>query len=154
MDNFLRIPGYPNVYVIGDVAWAYHSASGAPVPPTAQAANQQGNYVAKTIATQCVGSVAVPYRYVSRGHLALLGRHTGVAKVPAPITFTGLPAWLLWHIAYLSLNPSWKRRIRLVIDWLLSGLLGRETGQLRLETGLPQRKRVLEKKAELASKHP
>ena len=144
VDNFLRLPGYPNVYVIGDVAWAYDSTTGVPVPPTAQAAHQQGGYVGKTIALQYAGSIAQPYRYLTRGHLALLGRRTGVARI-GPITLTGLPAWLVWHIAYLSLNPSWNKRVRLVIDWLLSALLGRETGQLRLETGLQQRKRVLEK---------
>jgi NADH:ubiquinone reductase (H+-translocating) len=144
VDNFLRIPGYPNVYVIGDVAWAYDPASGSPVPPTAQAAHRQGIYVGKTIAKQHAESVAQPYRYVMLGHLALLGRHTAVAKV-GPITFTGLTAWVFWHVAYLSLNPSWNKRIRLVVDWLLSAQLGRETGQLRLSTGLPQPKKVLEK---------
>ena len=50
---------------------------------------------------------------------------------------TGNPiAWLLWHLAYIWRNPSWHKRIRLIIDWLLSGLLGRETGQMRLTTGL------------------
>jgi NADH dehydrogenase len=142
VDNFLHIPGYPNVYVIGDVAWAYDSASGSPVPPTAQASDRQGKYVGKTIAIQYAGRVAEPYRYVTLGHLALLGRHTAVAKVGL-ITFTGLPGWVFWHVAYLLLNPSWNKRIRLVVDWLLSALLGRETGQLRLETGLPQRQKVL-----------
>jgi NADH dehydrogenase len=144
VDDFLRIPGYSHVYVIGDTAWAYDAVSGSPVAPTAQAAHQQGDYVGKAIAMQYSGGRAEPYRYVTLGHLALLGRHTGVAKV-GPIALTGLPAWLFWHLAYLSLNPSWNKRIRLVIDWLLAALLGRETGQLRLETGLPQRKEVLEK---------
>jgi NADH dehydrogenase len=144
VDNFLRIPGYSNVYVIGDVAWAYDSASGSPIPPTAQASYRQGEYVGKAIAMQYAGSAAEPYQYVTLGHLALLGRHTAVAKV-GPITFTGLPAWVFWHVAYLSLNPSWSKRIRLVVDWLLSALLGRETGQLRLDVGLPRRKKVLER---------
>jgi NADH dehydrogenase len=143
VDNFLRIPGYPNVYVIGDSAWAYDSVSSSPVAPTAQAARQEGNYVGKTIASQYAGSFVPPYQYVTLGHLALLGRHTGVVRV-GPITFTGLLAWVFWHMVYLVRNPSWSRRIRLLIDWLLSGLLGRETGQLRLTTGLPERKKVLE----------
>jgi len=144
VDDFLRIPEYSNVYVIGDVAWAYDSASGSPVPPTAQASDQQGKYVGKTIAMQYAGRTAKPYCYVPLGHLALLGRHTAVARVRA-VTFTGLPAWVFWHIVYLGLNPSWSKRVRLVVDWLLSTLLGRETGQLRLDVGLPRRKKVLEK---------
>ena len=142
VDDHLRIPGYPDVYVIGDSAWAYDSTTGAPVPPTAQAARQQGYYVGEAIATECAGRPALPYRYTTLGHLALLGHRTGVARV-GPIAFTGLPAWISWHLAYLLRNPSWDKRIRLVVDWLLSAILGRETGQLRLSTGLPQHRRVL-----------
>ena len=100
----------------------------------------------KAIATEYAGRSAQPYRYTTLGHLALLGRYTGVAEL-GPITFTGLPAWIFWHLVYLQRNPSWTKRIRLVIDWLLAGILGRETGQLRLGTGLPQHRRVLEPKA-------
>jgi NADH dehydrogenase len=146
VDDHLRIPRYPDVYVIGDSAWGYDSITGAPVPPTAQAARQQGYYVGKAIATEYAGRPAMPYRYTTLGHLALLGHYTGVAEV-GPITFGGLPAWILWHLAYLLRNPSWNKRIRLVVDWLLSGILGRETGQLRLGTELPLRERVLEPKA-------
>jgi len=145
VDDHLRIPGYPEMYVIGDCAWAYDSTTNAPVPPTAQAARQQGYYVGKAIATEYASRPALPYRYTPLGHLALLGHYTGVAEV-GPITFGGLPAWILWHLAYLLRNPSWAKRIRLVVDWLLSGILGRDTGQLRLDTELPQRRRILEPK--------
>jgi NADH dehydrogenase len=145
VDDHLRIPGHPDVYVIGDSAWAYDPVTGAGVPPTAQASRQQGYYVGKVIATEYAGRSAQPYRYTTLGHLALLGRYTGVAEL-GPITFTGLPAWVFWHLVYLQRNPSWAKRIRLVADWLLAGILGRETGQLRLGTGLPQRMRVLEPK--------
>jgi NADH dehydrogenase len=145
VDDYLRIPGYPEVYVIGDSAWAYDSSTGAAVPPTAQAARQQGGYVGRAIATERAKRSVMPYRYTMLGHLALLGRYTAVARV-GPITFTGLAAWIFWHLVYLQRNPSWTKRIRLVTDWLLSGLLGRETGQLRLDTGLPQRSRVPEPK--------
>ena len=145
VDNHLRISGYPDVYVIGDCAWGYDSITNEPVPPTAQAARQQGYYVGKAIATEYASRPASPYRYTTLGHLALLGHYTGVAEI-GRIAFTGPAAWIFWHLAYLQRNPSWTRRVRLVLDWLLSGVLGRETGQLRLGTGLPQRKRVLEPK--------
>jgi len=145
VDDHLRIPRHPEVYVIGDSAWAYAPATSAPVPATAQSARQQGYYVGKAIATECAGRPAQPYRYTTLGHLALLGRHTGVAEV-GPIAFTGLGAWVFWHLVYLQRNPSWAQRIHMVVDWLLSGILGREIGQLRLGTVLPQRRRALEPK--------
>ncbi len=146
VDDHLRIPGHPEVYVIGDSAWAYDSITGAPVPATAQAARQQGNYVSKAIATEYAKRPAVPYRYTTLGHMALLGHYTGVAEV-GPLTFDGFPAFLLWHLVYLLRNPSWTKRIRLVVDWLLSGVLGREIGELHLDTELPQRRRVLERQS-------
>jgi NADH dehydrogenase len=146
VDHHLRIPEHPEVYVIGDSSWAFDSITHSPVPPTAQAAHQQGDYVGSAIAMELAGGSVPPYRYTPLGHLALLGHSTGVARV-GPITVTGFPAWLLWHLAYLVRNPSWNRRIRLVIDWLLSGLLSRETGQLRLGTGLRQSEQLFEPKA-------
>jgi NADH dehydrogenase len=143
VDDHLRIPEYPNVYVVGDVTWAHDSMTMAPVPGTAQAARQQGNYVGEAIAAEYAKRPAMPYRYTTLGHLALLGHNTGVAEL-GPLTFDGILAWILWHLVYLMRIPSWTKRIRLVVDWVLSGLLGRDTGQLRLGIGLPQRKRVLE----------
>ncbi len=105
VDTHLRIIEHPEVYVIGDCAWAYDS-TGAPVPATAQAARLQGNYVGETIATEYAKRPAPSYRYITRGHLALLGCYTGVAEV-GPFTFAGPLAFLLWHLAYLLRNPSW-----------------------------------------------
>lgn len=141
VDNYLRIPDYPDVYVIGDSAWAYDSTTGDPVPATAQASRQQGHYVGTAIAMEHAGVSAHPYRYSTLGHLALLGRKTGVAEIGRS-TLTGVPAWLLWHLAYLLRIPSWNKRIRLVGDWLFSGMFGRETGQLRLGVGLDPHRKV------------
>ena len=145
VDDHLRISEHPEVYVIGDSSWAYDSSTGAPVAATGQAARQQGYYVGETIASEYKKRPAQPYRYTTLGHLALLGHNTGVAEV-GPLTFDGLPAWILWHLAYLLRNPSWSKRIRLVVDWVLSGIVGRETGQLRLATEQSQQSKVLEPK--------
>jgi NADH:ubiquinone reductase (H+-translocating) len=145
VDDHLRISGHPEVYVIGDSTWAYDSSTGAPVAATAQAARQQGYYVGETIAAEYTKRPAQPYRYRTLGHLALLGHNTGVAEV-GPLMFDGLPAFLLWHLVYLLRNPSWSKRIRLVVDWTLSSVVGRETGQLRLGTEQPEHSRVLDPK--------
>ena len=133
VDDYLRIPGHPEVYVIGDSSWAYDSMTRAPVAATAQAARQQGFYVGQTIAREYAKRPTPPYRYNPLGHLALLGHYVAVAEI-GPFTFGGFPAFLLWHLAYLERNPSWRKRIRLVVDWTLSALLGREIGELRLDT--------------------
>jgi NADH dehydrogenase len=91
VDDHLRIPGYPQVYVIGDAAWAYDSITRTPVAPTAQAAHQEGEYVARTIALEYAKRPFPPYQYTEIGHLALLGHYTGVARL-GPFNLRGRAA--------------------------------------------------------------
>ncbi len=42
VDSNLRVPDHPEVYVVGDSAWAFDADTGEPVPPTAQAAGHAG----------------------------------------------------------------------------------------------------------------
>ncbi len=134
VDDRLRVPGHPEVFVIGDAAWAFDAATKEPVPPTAQAAQHEGRYVAAAIEATLAGREPAPFRFRTRGRLALLGGGRGVAEIGGR-TIGGLPAWLLWHAYYLYRIPSWRNRVRLLADWLLAGLTGRETGQLRLRPG-------------------
>jgi NADH dehydrogenase len=134
VDAWLRLPGHPEAFAIGDGAWAYDAATGDPVPPTAQAAEHEGRYVAAAITATIAGRQPKPFRYRPLGRLALLGGGRGVAELGGQ-TITGLPAWLLWHAYYWSRIPSWRNRLRLLIAWSLAGMIGRETGQLRLSPG-------------------
>jgi len=135
VDKFLRIPQYPNVFVVGDSAWAFDARTNDPIPPTAQAAEHMGRYVGRTISSLIQNRSIKPFVFKPLGHLALLGQRTGVAEV-GPLTFTGIPAWFIWHSYYLMHIPSWRNRIYLFTHWLLSLILGRETGQLRLSPGV------------------
>jgi NADH:ubiquinone reductase (H+-translocating) len=133
VDETLRVRGRAEVFVVGDSAWAFDGVSGDPTPPTAQAAGHMGDYVADAIAGLIAGRHPEPFRFVTLGRLALLGNRTGVAEVFG-LAVDGLPAWLLWHGYYLSRIPAWRNRIRLLTTWLLAGLTGRETAQLRLDS--------------------
>lgn len=131
VDDRLRLPNHPNVYVVGDSAWAFDAETKEAIPPTAQAAEHAGAYIAAAIAAERAGQPVPPFHFAPRGHLALLGRATGVANV-GRFTFTGRPAWLVWHAYYLSHMPDWDKRIRLFTAWIQSAIFGGETGQLRL----------------------
>jgi len=131
VDDHLRLPDHPEVFVVGDVAWAFDAATHQPIPPTAQAAEHEGAYVGRAIAAAIQGQAAPPFRFHPLGHLALLGNYTGVAEI-GPFTFTGLPAWVMWHSYYLAHIPSWRNRVHLLADWLLSWLTGPDTTKLPL----------------------
>lgn len=64
VDEYLRVkePRYPNVYVVGDCA----AFEVNPLPPTAQAAEQQGKYVAKYLNAKAHGREMPPFRYEHR----------------------------------------------------------------------------------------
>lgn len=140
VDDNLRVPAHEEVCVVGDSAWICDAQTGDPVPPTAQAAEQEGRYVARVITDKVLGvqDAVPPFHFSSRGHLTLLAGHKAVGEIGS-VTLSGLPAWLLWHGYYLSHLPLWRNRVRLATDWLLSGIIGRETGQLRLGMNTPPR---------------
>ncbi|MGI8486130.1 MAG: NAD(P)/FAD-dependent oxidoreductase [Thermomicrobiales bacterium] len=127
----LQIPDRPEIYVVGDAAWAFDARTRTPIPPTAQAAEHEAAYIAKAIAARHNGSDVQGFQFTPRGHLSLLGRHSGVANV-GNVLVSGLPAWLLWHGYYLMHIPDWRKRLRLLNAWITAGITGRETGQLRL----------------------
>jgi NADH dehydrogenase len=131
VDDHLRLPDHPEVYVVGDIAWAYDAATHQPIPPTAQAAEHQGAYVGKAIAAAIRGQESRPFQFKPLGHLALLGNYTGVAEI-GPFTFTGPVAWIMWHGYYLWHIPSWRNRVHLLADWLLSWLTGPDTTKMPL----------------------
>src|SRR5215203_3079428 len=66
VDSFMRIEGHDNVWGIGDCA-ATVDEDGAPVPPNAQAAVQEGETVARNILAVIDGEEPKPFRYKSLG---------------------------------------------------------------------------------------
>ena len=131
VNNHLRIPNYPNVYVIGDAAWANDGVTGRPVPALAQAAEHEARYVARAIVAELDAKPLPPFHFTKLGEMTLLGKRNAVAEI-GPFVVTGEPAWLLWHAYYLSHIGSWRNRLLLAADWTLAAALGPETGELRL----------------------
>src|SRR5258707_4562177 len=77
----LTIPNYPDIYVVGDLAWAA-DAKGKPWPGGAQVAMQGGTYAAKAILRRVKGQRELPpFRYFDKGSLAVIGRAAAVADV-------------------------------------------------------------------------
>src|SRR6516165_6552992 len=65
----LRVPGHPEIFVIGDTASL--DQGGKPLPGVAQVAIQQGRYVGKLISCHTTGKNSVkPFRYFDKGNMA------------------------------------------------------------------------------------
>ncbi|MFC4931204.1 NAD(P)/FAD-dependent oxidoreductase [Massilia sp. GCM10023247] len=82
VDAHLRVPGVPDVYALGDCA-ACIDGNGKPVPPRAQAAHQQADYLLKGFVRRAKGQQppAKPYVYKDYGSLVSLGKSTSVGNL-------------------------------------------------------------------------
>jgi NADH dehydrogenase len=82
VDGQLRVKGVPGVYALGDCA-ACIDASGKPVPPRAQAAHQQAEYLLKEFVRRAAGKPHddKPYLYRDYGSLVSLGKTTTVGSL-------------------------------------------------------------------------
>jgi NADH dehydrogenase len=59
--------------------------------------------------------------------MATVGKRTAVAKIFG-IKLHGFAAWWLWRTFYLMNLPTTRKKIRVMIDWTIDLLFGRDTG--------------------------
>jgi NADH dehydrogenase len=117
----LEVPGYPNVFVIGDTVFAL-GPNGRPVPGIAPAAKQMGHHVGRLIAAQVAGRPHPgPFRYRHMGSLATIGRKAAVADF-GHVRLSGLPAWILWAVAHVYFLIGWRNRLVVSLNWFWSYL--------------------------------
>jgi NADH dehydrogenase len=130
----LRLPGHPEIFVIGDTALVI-GADGNPLPGVAPVAKQQGRYVARAISAELKGeTAAAPFRYRNAGNLATIGRREAVVDFGL-LRLSGWPGWLLWSGAHIYFLIGFRNRLAVVIDWLWSYLTYQRGA--RLITGDP-----------------
>ncbi len=82
VDPHLRVKGVADVYALGDCA-ACVDGKGNAVPPRAQAAHQQADYLVTTFLRKSKGHapLARPYEYRDYGSLVSVGRSTSVGSL-------------------------------------------------------------------------
>ncbi|MBT0995557.1 NAD(P)/FAD-dependent oxidoreductase [Cellulomonas sp. DKR-3] len=108
------LPGYPNVYVIGDLM------SLDDLPGVAQVAMQSGEHAADQIRRHVAGEPhGEPFVYHDKGSMATVSRFFAVAKV-GRIEVAGLPAWALWLGVHLFYLVGFKNRLTTLLHWAVS----------------------------------
>lgn len=116
VDEYLRVPAEPNVFVLGDAAYAHSPGADTAYPPNAQVAVQEGPAAARNVARLIKGEPIEPFVYRSRGDLLALGRARAAAHI-GPAVFDGLPAWVTWRGYYLTQLMGMKNRAGVAFDW-------------------------------------
>ncbi|MBV9404555.1 MAG: NAD(P)/FAD-dependent oxidoreductase [Acidobacteriaceae bacterium] len=116
MNPDLTIPNFPDIFVVGDLAYATRP-NGKPLPGVAQVAMQGGAYAAKVIASGLKGHRSVkPFHYFDKGDLAVIGRAAAIADIFG-IHLSGLLAWLVWLFIHLLYIVEFQSRVLIFIEW-------------------------------------
>jgi NADH:ubiquinone reductase (H+-translocating) len=113
----LTVPGYPEAYVIGDLAAV--RKDGGLVPGVAPAAIQEGKHAAMNIRLTLVGLPREPFRYVDKGSLATIGRAAGVAEI-GRLRLSGMVAWLAWLLVHIFFLIGFRNSFVVLLDWAWS----------------------------------
>jgi NADH:ubiquinone reductase (H+-translocating) len=131
VDGYLRVPGRPGVWAIGDSA-SIPQADGRLAPPTAQAAVQEGRVVARNVLAAIDGKEdgLEEFKYRPLGQLVELGSRFAVNEVMG-VRFSGFTAALFWRAVYLSKLESPRNRARVAADWILGLLFRPATTEIR-----------------------
>lgn len=80
VDEYLRAPGYENVFVVGDCALIFND-QGRPFPPTAQIAGQEGENCGENLVALVRGELTHKFTPELLGTLASLGKGEGMGQV-------------------------------------------------------------------------
>lgn len=130
------VPGYPNVFVIGDAAYLVDSATGQPVPGVSQGALQMGRYVAGVVGQELRGSRqlrAQGFHYKDKGSMATVGKSRAVVEL-GRLRFGGTLAWVAWMALHVTVLIGFRNRLSVMLSWVYNYVFFRRGS--RLITGL------------------
>ncbi len=120
----LSIPGYPEAFVVGDLAHARDPETGESVPAVAQGAIQGGKFAGETIAREIRAvrrgeprPVRKAFRYRDKGSMAIIGRNSAVAEIGS-LRFGGRLAFLLWALIHILFLIDFRRKLVVFVEWV------------------------------------
>ena len=131
INNFLEVPKFPGVFAIGDCALFIDPITNRPFPPTAQIAEAQAKMSAKNLISLIQNSEQEKFVYHSKGQMAIIGKRSGIATFLG-INISGFVAWLIWRNVYLSKIPTFDKKTRVFLDWIIDLFFDRDISRLKL----------------------
>jgi NADH dehydrogenase len=118
VESDCSLPGYPEVFVVGDLM----SLDG--LPGVAQVAIQSGRHAADAIIRRIAGDTSPrQFRYRDRGTLATISRFRAIAAIGS-VRASGFPAWVLWLVVHLMALTGFNNRLSVLFNWTVAFLSG------------------------------
>lgn len=129
VNQYLQIPHYPEVFVLGDMAAFRNPDETAILPMLAQVAHKQSVAVANNVSRMIEGREPVVFVYKHWGDLVSLGQWLAAGDLFG-VKFFGHLTWLLWRGVYLSKLLSIGKRLQVAFDWLLNIFRPRDISEI------------------------
>lgn len=95
---------------------------------------QQGKHAAENILRVIRGQEPKRFTFTGLGQAVSIGRRTAVAEAFG-MHFTGFISWLIWRMMLWTFIPTWDRKLRLLADWLIWPLVGRDIVEMSVADG-------------------
>jgi NADH dehydrogenase len=134
----LSIPGYPEVFAVGDAAQVIDEKTGQPVPAVAQGAIQMGRFAAGIIRREVEANSLEDrpaFSYHDKGSMATIGRGRGLASVNGR-TLGGFMGWMAWGVVHMAFLVGFRSKIMVMTEWLWNYIFAARRS--RLITGDPK----------------
>ncbi len=114
----LSLPGFPDVYAIGDMA-CFLGEDGKPLPGVSPVAMQQARCVAESIVRKMRGKTALKFHYIDKGTMATIGRSRAIAMAKG-LRLSGFLAWMAWLLVHIWYLIGFRNRFVVLFNWAWS----------------------------------
>ncbi len=130
VDEYMAVPGAPDIYACGDCAAVPDlTRPGQVCGMTAQHAERQGRLIGKNVAASLGKGAAAPYKHHDLGFLVDLGGPAAAVN-PLHIPLSGPPASVITRAYHLY--SMYGNRSRVLTDWFLNEVTPAEVTSLGL----------------------
>ena len=130
VNKFLEVQNFPHIYAVGDCAHFLDPQSNLAIPPRAHNAVRQAKIAAYNILAEIRGENMKAYRPNNSGEVVFLGATKAVFRFYG-FRMYGHLAYFIGLVGYSLLIKGFYSRIRVIIDWVLFSIFGRDTTFLR-----------------------
>lgn len=130
-NEYLEVPDFRDVYVIGDCSLTIDPKTNKPYPPTAQNAEAEARIAAYNLYATITGKPKKKIDYESKGQMAIIGKRTAIAQIYG-MNIYGFLAWWIWRIVYLRKVPKFNKRLRILLDWTADLFFDRDISRLKV----------------------
>jgi NADH dehydrogenase len=130
----LSLPGHPEAFVVGDVAWITDATTGEVLPQLGSVALQAGERAGENIERLEAGKATEPFEYKDKGTMATIGPGAAVVQLRKGRTIKGKAAFLAWGAVHLALLSTGEDRAKAVVDWTWAGLTRERSSRISVDT--------------------